>query len=218
MLEIDFQGIWLARGAHPGSPDGCVMEWVSLLAELPKTDRPACTNPVVASVAIHLNDALDDESRQGLKELIPALAAAVRTADDSRIDRRLALWCARSMAAPEGVGLRARRDTALAAAGGYLEGQVSESACRAAAAAAAEAGARVGSVALYVAADAAHAAVSDDPGPAVLNAAAGAVDWALGAGDPVGWLRRLLSAHAAARSAEGHLEIPFLEEALCCPA
>src|SRR5688500_17717895 len=171
MPPLDLDTIWLARGAHPRSPDGCVMEWVALFVELPKTDRPACTNTVVASVAIHLNDALDDRSRQGLKALIPELASAVRTADDSRVDRRLALWCARSMPAPRGAGLRALRETALAAAGGHLDGHVSEPACRAAAAAAAEAGARVGSVALYVAADAAHAAVADDPGPAVVNAA-----------------------------------------------
>jgi hypothetical protein len=193
------------------------MEWVALFADLPKTDRPACTNTVVASVAIHLNDALDDRSRQGLKALIPELVAAVRTADDSRVDRRLALWCAGSMPDPRGAALRALREAALAAAGGYLDGDVSEPACRAAAAAAAEAGARMGSVALYVAADAAHAAVADDPGPAVVNAAAGAVDWALGAGDPVGWFRCLLSAHAAARRAEGRFEIPVREEAVCCP-
>ena len=218
MPQVGLGTIWLARGAHPGSPDGCVMEWVALFAGLPKTDRPACTNAVVASVAMHLNDALDDESRQGLKALIPDLAAAVRTPDDSRVDRRLALWFARSMPAPESAPLRTQRDAALTAAGGYLDGRVTESACRAAAAAAAEAGARVGSVALYVAADAAHAAVADDPGPAVFNAAAGAVDRALGSGDPVGWLRRLLSAHALALTAEGRPEIARLEEVMCCPA
>jgi hypothetical protein len=144
----DLDDIWLARGAHPGSRGGCVMEWVALFAHLPKTDRPACTNAVVAAVAVHLNDALDDDSRQGLKELIPALAAAARTADDSRIDRRLALWCARSMPAPGQAALQAWRDAALLAAAGHLDGEVSESVCRAAAAAAAEAGARVGKVPL----------------------------------------------------------------------
>jgi preprotein translocase subunit SecY len=43
---------------------------VALFAGLPKTDRPECTNAVVASIAIHLNDALDDGARQELKALI----------------------------------------------------------------------------------------------------------------------------------------------------
>ncbi|HEX6381781.1 MAG TPA: hypothetical protein VF180_11110 [Acidimicrobiia bacterium] len=194
------------------------MEWVAAFAGLPKTDRPACTNALVASIAMHLNDALDDEARQGLKELIPELAAAVRTADDSRVDRRVALWCAQTMPAPTGAGLRALHEAALEAAGGYLDGHVSEARCRAAAAAAAEAGARMGSIALYVAADAAHAAVADDPGSAVFNAAAGAVDWALGTGEPVEWFRALLSAHAAARNADTGVEMPVLKEAVCSPA
>ena len=191
------------------------MEWVAVFAGLPKTDRPACTNTLVASIAMHLNDALDDEARQGLKELIPELAAAVRTPDDSRVERRLALWCAQAMPAPTGAGFRVLHEAALEAAGGYLKGHVSEARCRAAAAAAAEAGARTGSIALYVAADAAHAAVADDPDSAVFNAAAGAVDWALGTGEPVGWFRALLSAHAAARNVDTGLEMPILEEAVC---
>jgi len=217
MPQFDLDAIWLARGAHPGSRDGCVMEWVALLAGLPKTDRPACTNTVVASVAIHLNDALDDGARQGLKALIPELVAAVRTADDSWVDRRVAVWCARSMPAPSDARLGALHEAAVEAAGWYLDGHVSEPTCRAAAAAAAEAGARVSSVALYVAADAAHAAVADDPGPAVVNAAAGAVAWALGAGEPVAWFRRLLSAHAAARNTEMGLEVALPQEVVCSP-
>jgi hypothetical protein len=194
------------------------MEWVAIFASLPKTDRPACTNALVASIAIHLNDALDDGARQGLKVLIPRLAAAVRTAEDSRVDRRLAVWCARSMPAPTDPWLRSLHEAALEAAGGYLDGHVSEPTCRAAAAAAAEAGARVGSIPLYVAADAAHAAVADDPGAAVVNAAAGAVDWALGTGDPLGWFRRLLAAHAVARSTETDLVVALPQEAVCSPA
>ena len=216
MPQVDLDTIWLARGAHPGSPEGCVMEWVAVFAGLPKTDRPACTNALVASIAIHLNDALDDGARQGLKELIPELAAAVCTADDSRVDRCVALWCARAMPAP--AGFRALHEAAVEAAGGYLDGHVSEARCRAAAAAAAEVGARTGSIALYVAADAAHAAVADDPDSAVFNAAAGAVDWALGTGEPVEWFRALLSAHAAARNADTGLEMAILEEAVCSPA
>jgi hypothetical protein len=215
MPQLDLDAIWLSRGAHPGSADGCVMEWVALFAGLPKTDRPACTNTLVASIAIHLNDALDDGSRQALKAVIPELATAVRTPDDSRVDRRLAVWCARSMPAPTDGFLRALHEVALEAADGYLDGQVSEATCRTAAADAAEAGARVGSIPLYVAADAAHAAVAEDPGGAVFNAAAGAVDWALESGDPLGWFRRLLSAHAAILNTETDFEVALAQEAVC---
>ena len=43
----------------------------------------------------------------------------------------------------------------------------------------------------------------------------GAVDWALGTGDALGWFRRLLSAHAAAQGAETGLEVALLQEAAC---
>src|ERR1044071_5060748 len=112
MPQFDLAAIWLARGAHPGSADGCVMEWVALFAGLPKTDRPEWTNAVVTSISGHLNDSLDDGARQGLTALIPELAAAVRTADDSRVDRRLAVWCARSMPAPTDPGLLALHEAA----------------------------------------------------------------------------------------------------------
>ena len=134
VLGVHFYGPYFryeARGAHPGSGAGCLMEWVALFAGLPKTDRPACTNTVVASIAIHLNDALDDGARQGLKALIPELVAAVRTGDDSSVDRRLAVWCARSMPAPTAARLRALHEAVLEAAAWYLDGHVSEPTCRA---------------------------------------------------------------------------------------
>ncbi|HKN39757.1 MAG TPA: hypothetical protein VJ456_11675, partial [Acidimicrobiia bacterium] len=62
MQGYDFELVWLEPGAHPDSPDGCLMEWVALISGLPKTDRPRCINQLVTSVAIHLNDTLDDVS------------------------------------------------------------------------------------------------------------------------------------------------------------
>src|SRR5437868_6306537 len=71
MAGYDLEVIRLEPGTHPRSPDGCLMEWVALVSGLPKTDRPRCVNELVTAVAIHLNDSLDDLSRQRLKPLIP---------------------------------------------------------------------------------------------------------------------------------------------------
>jgi len=43
------------------------------------------------------------------------------------------------------------------------------------------------------------------------------VAWALGAGEPVAWFRRLLSAHAAARNTEMGLEVALPQEVVCSP-
>ncbi|HKY77032.1 MAG TPA: hypothetical protein VJS45_12880 [Acidimicrobiia bacterium] len=218
MAQVDLDTIWLARGSHPGSGKGCLMEWVAVFAGLPKTDRPVCTNRLITSVAVHLNDTLDDATRQRLRTLIPQVVQAGRTAHDSRIDRRLAVWCAGSVPPPQEGAHRSLHRAALEAATGYLDGLVSEERCRAAAAAAAEAGAQVRSVPLYLAADAAHAAVADDPEPAVVNAVAGAVAWTVAQGEPVAWFRRLLAAHAEVRAAESGAGVATAMEVACCPA
>jgi hypothetical protein len=198
MQGFDLEMIWLEPGAHPGSPDGCLMEWVALMSGLPKTDRPAGINQLVTSVAIHLNDTLDDVSRQRLKGFIPRLLRARRGPADDRIAVRLAIWAAASIAASAPDDLRSLHDRAVAAAAGHLDGAVAEADCRGWARAAAEAGAKVKSTALYVAADAAHSACADDPMPAAANAVAGALHWSIRHGDPLGWFGELLGAHAAA--------------------
>jgi hypothetical protein len=205
MPGFDIEVIWLEPGAHPDSPDGCLMEWVALLSGLPKTDRPRCINELVTSVAIHLNDALDEVSRQRLKGFIPRLLAARRGSSDALIGIRLAIWAAASMsdAAPD--KLRPLQQRAILAAAGYLDGSVSEEACLAAAAAAAEAGAKARCTALYVAADAAHAASADDPAGGTVNAVAGALHWVVRHGDPLAWFDGFLEAHAAA--ADCHEEL-----------
>src|SRR5437870_4880051 len=187
MQGYDFELVWLEPGAHPDSPDGCLMEWVALISGLPKTDRPRCINQLVTSVAIHLNDTLDDVSRQRLKGFIPRLLRARRGPADARIGVRLAIWAAESIADSAPERLRPLHDRAVAAAAGRLDGTVTEAACRASAAEAAEAGAKARNVALYVAADAAHAACADDPSGAAANAVAGALHRVLGHGDPLAW-------------------------------
>jgi hypothetical protein len=194
--DVASDRVWLARGSHPDSGDGCLMEWVAVLAGLEKTDHPACTNELIATVAIYLNDGLGDVDRQRLVTLIPELQRARRTRDDRLVDTRLAIWCAASMAhlVPGPYGPVHRR--AVDAAAGCLAGTVDPGRCRDAAVASAEVGARALAPALYAAADAAHAAACDGIG--ARGAIAFAARWALVEGDAVDWFRGLLAAHAAA--------------------
>ena len=202
MPGYDLEVIRLEPGVHPGSPDGCLMEWVSLMCGLSKTDRPRSINELVTAVAVHLNDELDDVARQRLKDFIPRILQARRDPDDARIGVRLAIWAAMSIAHSTPEGLRALQRQAVLAALGRLEGSATDGACSAAAVAAAEAGAKARSIALYVAADAAHAACADDPYGGTVNAVSGALHWVLCHGDPLAWFDDLLAVHAAALAEE----------------
>jgi len=218
MQGFDLESFRLESGAHPDSPDGCLMEWVALISGLPKTDRPSCINQLVTSVAIHLNDTLDDASRQRLKAFIPRLLRARRGPADERIAVRLAIWAATSIAASAPPKFRGLHDETVEAAAGHLVGTVDEDRCRELAASCAEAGAKTKSVALYVAADAAHAASAwaDDPMPGAANAVAGALNWVLANGDPLTWFDRLLAVHAAAWAVEvGDVPAVIREDVVC---
>lgn len=198
MHEFNLEVIRLAPGPHPGySPDGCLMEWVALMSGVVKTDRPRCINELVTSVAIHLNDTLDDVARQRLKAFIPQLVGARRSGADREIGIRLAIWAAASVADSVPERLRPVHDRAVRVATAHLSGSADEAACRAAAAAAAEAGAKARNISLYVAADAAHAACADDPYAGTVNAVAGALQWVLRHGDPLAWFAGFLAEHAA---------------------
>lgn len=218
MPGFDLTMIWLEPGAHPGSPDGCLMEWVALISGLPKTDRPACVNELVTSVAIHLNDMLDEVSRQRLKAFIPRLLRARRGPVDPRIGVRLAIWAASSIPGPTPERLRGLHGAAVDAAAGHLDGSVDEVACRRMASVAAEAGAKAKNIALYLAADAAHAACADDPTGATVNAVSGALHWVLRHGDPLAWFDGLLAAHATAWALELGSGFHAVEDVVCSPA
>jgi len=83
----------LSRGRH-GSPHNgaCFMELASMLAGERWSDRPACTHPLLAAVARHVNDYTSDDGRQRLAVLIPSVIGLI--SDDLRIDARIALRCA----------------------------------------------------------------------------------------------------------------------------
>lgn len=145
----------LSAGSHSGPREGaCVMEMVSYLAGEEWSDSPACTHPVLASMARVVNDRLADSERHRLVPLMGRLFGTAEPADDHEahvLRVRLASWCARQvldLARPQDRDVAER---AIGAAEGWCEGLVTaQEAAHAAAYAAANAAAN--------AAHAAHAA------------------------------------------------------------
>ena len=84
----------LSRGKHRSPRRGaCFMEFASLLAGERWSDHPACTHPLLAAVARHVNDWTSDAGRARLAELIPSVIGL--TGEDLHIDARIALGSAR---------------------------------------------------------------------------------------------------------------------------
>jgi hypothetical protein len=89
----------LSAGKHRNPRKGaCFMEMASFLAGERWSDHPACTHPLLATVARHVNDYTSDAGRQRLAELIPSVIGL--TSDDLHVDARIALRCA-TTALPE---------------------------------------------------------------------------------------------------------------------
>jgi hypothetical protein len=75
----------LRCGAHLAPEDGaCLMEYVSVLTGSRFSDHPACTDPVLATVARLVNDASTDAGRPLLAGFAPALAETGPTSDARR--------------------------------------------------------------------------------------------------------------------------------------
>jgi hypothetical protein len=85
----------LARGKHRRARKGaCFMEFASYLAGERWSDHPACTHPLLAVLARHVNDYISDDARQALVGLVPDVIGL--TGSDLRIDVRIALRAART--------------------------------------------------------------------------------------------------------------------------
>lgn len=83
----------LSRGKHRNPHKGaCFMELASFLAGERWSDHPACTHPLLAAVARHVNDCTTDAGRQRLASMIPSVIGL--RGDDLRIDATIALRCA----------------------------------------------------------------------------------------------------------------------------
>jgi hypothetical protein len=83
----------LSRGKHrtPKS-GGCFMEFASYLAGESWSDHPACTHPVLASLARMVNDCSSDDARSRLALLIPSVIGL--TGSDRRVEIVVALRAA----------------------------------------------------------------------------------------------------------------------------
>jgi hypothetical protein len=83
----------LSRGKHRNPKKGaCFMELASFLAGEPWSDHPACTHPLLASLARDVNDHVGDSARTRLAPLIPEVIGL--HSDDPRVDA----WIAREAA------------------------------------------------------------------------------------------------------------------------
>jgi hypothetical protein len=83
----------LSRGKHRSPRRGaCFMEMASYLAGERWSDHPACTHPLLAALARHVNDCTSDPGRQRLVELIPPVIGLVSA--DPQVDARIALRAA----------------------------------------------------------------------------------------------------------------------------
>ncbi|MBD0293180.1 MAG: hypothetical protein ICV70_06355 [Jiangellaceae bacterium] len=79
----------LSRGKHRNPRKGaCFMELASYLAGERWSDHPACTHPLLASVARLVNDNTSDPARPRLAELIPSVIGL--TSDDAHVDALIA--------------------------------------------------------------------------------------------------------------------------------
>ena len=83
----------LSRGKHRSPRKGaCFMELASYLAGERWSDHPACTHPLLAALARHVNDRTSDAARPQLARLIPSVIGL--TGSDPVIDLRLSVLCA----------------------------------------------------------------------------------------------------------------------------
>ncbi|TFB88195.1 hypothetical protein E3O44_05830 [Cryobacterium algoricola] len=83
----------LSRGKHRTPRSGaCFMEFASYLAGEAWSDHPACTHPLVASLARMVNDCTSDSSRTRLVPLIPSVIGL--TGDNPRVRLLIAVRAA----------------------------------------------------------------------------------------------------------------------------
>jgi len=85
----------LSRGKHRNPRRGaCFMEMASFLAGERWSDHPDCTHPLLAHLAILVNDIVTDEGRTRLIPLVPSVIGL--SSNDVRVDAAIALRSAQA--------------------------------------------------------------------------------------------------------------------------
>lgn len=92
--EIRKQLPKLRSGKGPRGKSLCVMQAVDFLRNDGWGAQPQCVHPSLTSLAITVNDQVDDETRQKLYDLVPRLVDTAQF-DDKELWVRLAVWSAR---------------------------------------------------------------------------------------------------------------------------
>src|SRR3954462_8494436 len=95
MNNLDLAVPVLSRGKHRNPRKGaCFMEFASYLAGEPWSDHPACTHPLLASLARDVNDPVGDHTRYRLVPFIPPVLGL--KGDAPRVDAWIAREAARA--------------------------------------------------------------------------------------------------------------------------
>lgn len=93
----------LRRFAHLDPAAGmCLMEYVSVLADAPFSDEPACTDPLLGSLARAVSDAMSDTARIQLIGLADGLARVAKTGPEGVRLIEYLCWDAIRSASPPG--------------------------------------------------------------------------------------------------------------------
>ncbi|HSY50425.1 MAG TPA: hypothetical protein VLC46_16555 [Thermoanaerobaculia bacterium] len=97
----------LKQGGHSSPDDGmCVMEAVAYIAGEPHSDHPACASPVITSLAIALNDAMQSDAEREALKPVAFRIVGTRASGDVEFTRacRVVDWYVREVL-PENVQL-----------------------------------------------------------------------------------------------------------------
>ncbi len=85
---------WLRKGKGETPADGgCILQVIDFVNRNEWTDRPPCVHPVIANLAIYVNDALPDGERRKLLDLAPRLIGTA--SQEKLVSVRLGVFCAR---------------------------------------------------------------------------------------------------------------------------
>ncbi|MFB7460421.1 hypothetical protein [Streptomyces sp. NPDC056188] len=107
MNDFGAHPLALQRYTHLRPADGmCLMEYVSLLAGAGFSDRPACTDALLAALARMVDDAVSDAGRSRLIHLAPLL---VRGAPGAGVRDWVVFHCWEAVGAAAAPGSRAER-------------------------------------------------------------------------------------------------------------